>query len=427
MKNLKEHFMAEVLHQIKSKEAKNFIQKELTYHIRKSKSELLTEGLSDEAAEEKAVMQMGSPSELGQQFNKLHRPKTDWMLLGLFIIALGMGLLPILSVKGETYSYSLVANQTVFILVGTATALVMMYFDLRKLKKWKWLFLSMGLSMLLALLLIPNITVNGTYYIRILGLNISSITALPFLFLFWASYLSNQKPKPWVIIPLYLITAFLFVSLTALPVAMIYSFLMLVLFWGSAFSRKTIYITTCIVAGMSVIFSTLLWFVSKSYQKERIFGFLNPEADPNASGYIYIKINELMAGGGWFGNEKAPQYAPEMSTDFAFANVTYYYGWLVASGLVLVLVLLASRMLFMTKKIKEPFGKQLVTGAIALFSIQFIYHLGMSLGLLPFISISLPFISYGLTPAVLNSFIIGVVLSVYRRKDLISKFESRRI
>jgi cell division protein FtsW (lipid II flippase) len=418
--------MAEVLQQIKSKETKIFVQKELTYHLRKSKSALLTAGLSTEEAEEKAVMQMGSPSELGQQFNKLHRPKIDWMLLGLFIIALGMGFLPLLSVQDE-YAFSVVANQAVYIIVGCVTALTVMYLDYRKLGNRDCLFLAVGMLILLALLLMPNIMVNGTPYIRILGFNISSITALPFLFLFWASYLSKQKPKPWVIISLYLITTFLFVSLTALPVAMIYSFLTFVLFWGSKFSRKTIYITTCIVAGMSVIFSTILWFVSKPYQKERIVGFLNPEADPNGSGYMYIKINELMTAGGWFGNEKAPQFVPEMSTDFAFANVTYYYGWLVASGLVLVLVLLASRMLFMTRKIKDPFGKQLVTGAIALFTIQVFYNLGMSLGLLPFISLSLPFISYGLTPAVMNSFIIGVALSVYRRKDLVSKFESRRI
>jgi cell division protein FtsW (lipid II flippase) len=426
MKNLKEYFMDEVLQQIKSKEARNFVQKELAYHLRKTKSELVAAGLSEEAAEEKAVLQMGSPSELGQQFNKLHRAKIDWMLLGLFIFALGMSLLPLLSVK-DTLAYSIVGNQTFFILTGVATAIVMMYFDYRKLEKWKWLFFFIGTLMLLALLFIPNLTINGTPYIRILGLNISSITSLPFLFLFWASYLSKQKPNLWGIIPIYLVTAYLFVSLTALPVAMIYSFLILVLFWGSAFKKKTIYITTGIAASMTVLFSTLLWFVGKPYQKERIIGFLSPESDPSGSGYLHLKIKELIVGGGWFGNERAPQFVPEMSTDFAFANVTYYYGWLVASGLVLVLVLLACRMLFMTKKINDPFGKQLVTGAIALFSIQFLYNFGMSLGLLPFISISLPFISYGLTPAVLNSFIIGVALSVYRRKDFVSKFRSEKI
>jgi len=426
MKNLKEYFMEEVLQQIKSKEARNFVQKELAYHLRKSKSEMVAKGLSEEAAEEKAVLQMGSPSELGQQFNKLHRPRIDWMLFGLFICAFGMSLLPLLSVK-DPFAFSIVGNQTVFIVAGVATAITMMYFDYRKLEKRKWLFFSFGMLMLLALLFIPNLTINGTPYIRILGLNISSITSLPFLFLFWASYLSKQKPKLWVIIPIYFITAFLFVSLAALPVAMIYSLLILVLFWGGAFKKKTVYITTGIVASMAILLSILLWVVGKPYQKDRIVGFLSPESDPSGSGYLYLKIKELIVGGGWFGNEKAPQFVPEMSTNFPFANVTYYYGWLVASGLVLVLVLLACRMLFITKKINDPFGKQLVTGAIALFSIQFLYNIGMSLGMLPFISISLPFISYGLTPAILNSFIIGVALSVYRRKDFVSKVAVRKI
>jgi len=33
-------------------------------------------------------------------------------------------------------------------------------------------------------------------------------------------------------------------------------------------------------------------------------------------------------------------------------------------------------------------------------------------------NMSLPFISYGLMPILLNAFLIGIVLSIYRRKDL---------
>ncbi|WP_373287600.1 hypothetical protein [Psychrobacillus lasiicapitis] len=36
------------------------------------------------------------------------------------------------------------------------------------------------------------------------------------------------------------------------------------------------------------------------------------------------------------------------------------------------------------------------------------------------ISMSLPFISYELMPTLFNAFLIGVVLSVYRRKDLVA-------
>lgn len=48
-------------------------------------------GLSEEVAEDKAVEQMGSPIKLGQELNKLHKPKVDWFLIGLLVAAMGLG------------------------------------------------------------------------------------------------------------------------------------------------------------------------------------------------------------------------------------------------------------------------------------------------------------------------------------------------
>ena len=48
-------------------------------------------GLSEEVAEGKAVEQMGSPIKLGRELNKLHKPKVDWFLLILLVVAMGLG------------------------------------------------------------------------------------------------------------------------------------------------------------------------------------------------------------------------------------------------------------------------------------------------------------------------------------------------
>lgn len=160
--------------------------------------------------------------------------------------------------------------------------------------------------------------------------------------------------------------------------------------------------------------------MSPPYQKSRFLAFLNPEENPEGAGFMYLKAKELITGGRWLGNTTAQQSIPEMSTDFAFAAITYYYGWITAGILVLVLSLLLARMIFVSGKIKDLFGKQLLIGVSVLFSSQFIYNVGMMLGLFPLISVSLSFISYGLTSAVLNSFIVGVALSVYRRKGFVA-------
>ncbi|WP_053362323.1 FtsW/RodA/SpoVE family cell cycle protein [Bacillus sp. FJAT-27251] len=417
MKSLKDSFLAEVLQQIKSREARDLVHNELNDHLQKSKAGFIAKGMNEKEAEEKAVLQMGSPTELGAQFNKLHRPKIDWLLLGLFVVALMMGFLPLLNIQ-ELYHENLMVKQGVYMGIGILLAFAMMVVDYRRLAKWSWLFLGFGMLLLLALRFVPNAIVNGMPFIHIMGLSISGITAMPFLYLFWAGYLSQEKPRVWPMILIYLVTAFLFLSLPALPVVMIYSLLLFILFWTSAVSREIVYIASGVGACLAAICAALFWFMTAPYQKIRLLAFLEPEAYSENAGFMYLRNREWISGGGWFGNKAEPNPLPEMWTDFVFANVTYFYGWIAAGILVLVLSMLAIRMVMISGKIKDRFGRHLVIGAISLFSIQFLYNIGMSLGLLPIISISLPFISYGLTPALLNSFVIGIALSVYRRKDL---------
>ena len=54
-------FLEEVRDQIKSKEAKEFVSAELDHHIKEAKNKWMEKGLDEAVAEEKAVVQMGSP------------------------------------------------------------------------------------------------------------------------------------------------------------------------------------------------------------------------------------------------------------------------------------------------------------------------------------------------------------------------------
>ncbi|UOY92005.1 FtsW/RodA/SpoVE family cell cycle protein [Ectobacillus sp. JY-23] len=88
--------------------------------------------------------------------------------------------------------------------------------------------------------------------------------------------------------------------------------------------------------------------------------------------------------------------------------------------LIIVLILLLLRMLTILRQIKENFGKQLLVGVLALFAVQYLYNIGMIMGMLPLIGITLPFVSYGFLPAMFNAFLFGIVLSVCRRRYLVS-------
>ena len=87
----RERFLKEVTNHIKSKEAKDLVATELNFHLKQTKNMWMDKGLSEEVAEDKAVEQMGSPIKLGRELNKLHKPKVDWFLLILLVVAMGLG------------------------------------------------------------------------------------------------------------------------------------------------------------------------------------------------------------------------------------------------------------------------------------------------------------------------------------------------
>ncbi|MYL63520.1 hypothetical protein GLW07_09160 [Bacillus hwajinpoensis] len=157
------------------------------------------------------------------------------------------------------------------------------------------------------------------------------------------------------------------------------------------------------------------------YQKDRILGYLNPNEFADSSGYMYLQARELLKTAGWYGQKGEEVFIPTGHTDFVFLSLTYHFGWVLGIILFLVLAMLMTRMIYVTFKINDSFGKMLVVGGLSLFSVQFLYSIAMTLGLLPIIGISLPFISYGLTPTIMNSIVFGIVLSVYRRKNLVFK------
>jgi cell division protein FtsW (lipid II flippase) len=418
MSNLKEHFLTEVMQYIKSREAKKVVHKELSYHLKMSKAEWVSKGSTEEEAEEKSIKQMGSPEELGVHFNKLYRPIFDWKLFGLFIVIISMGILPIVNVQ-EYYPENLLVKQMAYIVLGIIVSISVMLIDYRKIKKLGWLFLVIAIALQLALCFFPNVILNGISFIRILGFTISGTSLLPFFLVFWAFYLSRERPNLIVVVCIYLLTVFLYISLSSVTVVFIYTIFVLTLFFCSSIKKKAIYTTIGVTIGMVLSFVCIFWFTAKEYQRVRLIAIFNPDEYAQNAGYMHSVIKNLIKDGGWMGNQKQLDYMVEMTTDLAFANITYFYGWILSGFLFVLLSLLLYRLIILSTQIKDRFGKQLILGVCSLLFIQFVYNVGMILGLLPIISMSLPFISYGLTPTVMNSLLIGIVLSVYRRKNLV--------
>ncbi|MES5925464.1 FtsW/RodA/SpoVE family cell cycle protein [Bacillus cereus group sp. MG9] len=405
-----DRFLSEVTNHIKSKEAKSFVATELDFHLKQAKNTWIEKGLSEEVAENKAVEQMGSPIKLGRELNKLHKPKVDWFLIILLVAAMGLGFLPIIALG---HTNDLLMNKVISVILGIATAIGMMLLDYRKLERIGWLFYTIGILILLAIKCFPTISVNGEALIKIGPLTIDCLMTIPFFFLAWASFFNNSRLKFMHLLMLYVFSLYLFSTTSILVPIFIYITMVFVMLWWSKLGKKTAWLITILPILPFVIKDLFSWSAVKEYRIARILGFLNPEHD-----LWYLRLKEAMSSAGWFGTYGNIKSIPAAHTDFVFASLTYYYGYVLALILVLILSLFAVRIMTISYRINDGYGKLLLVGGVTLFVVHFICNVGMILGILPRVSISLPFISYGLIPTLFHAFIMGIVLSVYRRKDM---------
>ena len=405
-----ERFVSEVTNHIKSKEAKSFVATELDFHLKQAKNTWIEKGLSEEVAENKAVEQMGSPIKLGQELNKLHKPKVDWFLLILLVAAMGLGFLPIIALG---HTNDLLMNKVIFVILGIATAVGIMLLDYRKLERLGWLFYTIGILILLAIKCFPTGYVIGEAIIKIGPIKIDCLMTMPFFFLAWASFFNNSRLKFMHLLMLYVFSLYLFSTTSILLPIFIYITMVFVMLWWSKLGKKTAWLITILPILPLIIRDLFSWSAVKEYRIARILGFINPARDQ-----WDLRLQEAMSSAGWFGTYGNIKSIPAAHTDFVFASLTYYYGYVLALVLVIILSLFAVRIMNIAYKINDGYGKLLLVGGVTLFVVHFIYNVGMILGLLPRTFISLPFISYGLIPTLFHAFIMGIVLSVYRRKDM---------
>ncbi|ABO48861.1 peptidoglycan biosynthesis protein, FtsW/RodA/SpoVE family [Desulforamulus reducens MI-1] len=159
----------------------------------------------------------------------------------------------------------------------------------------------------------------------------------------------------------------------------------------------------------------------ESYRLNRLLTFINPHNDPMGSGYIYIQsIEAIKSAGLWGQGFTFSGNLPEIHTDLIFSYMVYTFGWVAGAIVIMLALALIAIMTGVFRQIKDKFGKLLVAGLTSILGLHFLCNILMTVGFAPISGISLPFFSYGGSQTVINMAMMGVVLSIYRRKNLVT-------
>jgi rod shape determining protein RodA len=159
----------------------------------------------------------------------------------------------------------------------------------------------------------------------------------------------------------------------------------------------------------------------KPYQEQRIVGFTNPGSDPSDATYnVNQSITAVGAGGvSGRGVQGATQtrldYLPEHATDFVFASFSEQRGFVGASVLLLLYLLVVWRGLRIVALARDSFTAIAAGGIVIAFLFQVFVNVGMTMGIAPITGIPLPFVSVGGSSMIANLTAIGVLLAIHAR------------
>ncbi|MEY4608267.1 MAG: hypothetical protein RL625_484 [Gemmatimonadota bacterium] len=174
-----------------------------------------------------------------------------------------------------------------------------------------------------------------------------------------------------------------------------------------------------VVANLAMgVLAPLLWGRLDPYQQRRILVFLDPSADPRASGYHVIQSQVAIGSGGFFGkgftlgSQKRLAFLPEQETDFIFPVVAEelgFLGVLVALGL---FTFLLHRTVRVAARATSPFASLVAFGLTAAWFTHIVVNIGMTVGLLPVTGIPLPFFSYGGSFMLMSWLSVGLLVLI---------------
>ena len=154
-----------------------------------------------------------------------------------------------------------------------------------------------------------------------------------------------------------------------------------------------------------------------SYRQARLMAFLDPDSDPQGSGFQLLQSLIAVGSGGFTGvglmeSKQKLFYLPEAHTDFIYAVICEELGFVGALIVVALFVVYGWRGLRAAFGAPDGFGRLLALGITAMVLCQALINLAVVLGMVPTKGIPLPFVSYGGSSLLMMLLATGVLLNI---------------
>jgi rod shape determining protein RodA len=349
----------------------------------------------------------------------------DIYLASSSTLLLVLGLLMIYSTTLENTT-NLFLRQIVFAIAGFIGMFALAFFDYRKLKKGTGIIYVL---IIVSLVLVWFIGTNVRGSTRWIDLGIFRLQPAEFaklaMVIVMAKFLdqSGEKLKDLRYVILFAVYAAIPVMLVLIEPDLGSSLVVFFTWLGMLLISKVNKRHVAMLFLVLAVASTFSWFfVIQDYQKDRVYTFLDPNKDPQGSGYnvlqsiIAVGSGSITGRGVGRGLQSQLKFLPERQTDFIFASTAEELGLFGSAFIIGLFGVIFYRLIQATKAARDNFGMYLSVGIFFMLLIQVVINIGMNIGLLPVTGIPLPLVSYGGSSLLTTMLALGLIQSIVARQ-----------
>lgn len=336
-----------------------------------------------------------------------------WLILPVFILTL-ISLTTLSSV--ETVYFK---KQLISVVLSVFVFLFFSKVNLEFFKNLKLAIYVIALVLLITIFIIGIETRGAVRWIDIFGISLQFSEVLkPFLALSFAAFIAEStysRNKTFLLSLLFLLPVFFLITLQPdLGSGLIYAFVGIFVLLVAGFPIYLFGFTALPI----VLSLPLIWTFLHDYQKQRILTFIYPANDPLGTSYNSIQAIIAVGSGtffgrGWFqGTQSTLRFLPERHTDFIFATIAEGLGFIGAAIIVLAFAFLCFRVYLVFKNSEDKFSRVFTACCFGFLLIQGFINIGMNIGILPVVGVTLPFVSYGGSSLISNSIFLGILTAI---------------
>lgn len=354
----------------------------------------------------------------------------DTYLFGAAMLIVVVGMVMIYSASaiitmqkvGSDNPYYFITRQLVWLIAGSGVMVTLMHVDAARLRDRRIIYGIVAAVLVALVIALFQTPINGTHrWIVVLHrfqLQPSEF-AKPAIVLFLASYLARKEERinefTSTLLPLAFVVA-IFAGLILLEPDFGTASTLVLVAAGMIFTAGVSWMRVVTFALM-IIPAGLLLVLSAAYRRDRLFTFLNPEADPLGKGFQAMQSLIALGTGGFrglgIGNGRQKLFfLPEPHTDFIFSIIGEELGFIGAFALVAIFAFLVWRGFRVTRFSQNRFDFYAALGFTLMIGIQALLNISVALCLMPTKGLPLPLVSYGGSSLITSLIAVGILLNL---------------